>query len=202
MRACSLVRRWPSYLCVLTRWKGTRELSGDSFVRTQIPFMRAPHYLSTYQWPHLLRPSHWGLSFNIWIVEDPDIQSIAILMWENECDNIFKWGEEEKARLPHSVYSMFSFMSKCLSLYKGITEFGRVYSPTWATVYIWSWDYGKNFLCSLFLFWTIFFVCFVFVLFFLICILLSIFKAFFTEYPINSRCSTVILLFVESYSAF
>ena len=56
--------RWPSSHCVLTWWKGVRELFGVSFIRVTIPFMRSPP-----TWPnhpqrlHLLRPSHRGLGF-------------------------------------------------------------------------------------------------------------------------------------------
>lgn len=34
--------RWPSSHCVLTWWKGVRELFGVSFIRMTIPFVRSP----------------------------------------------------------------------------------------------------------------------------------------------------------------
>lgn len=49
--------------------EGPRELSGASFIMALIPFTRAlPSDVITFQRPHLLTPSHWGLDCNIWIV--------------------------------------------------------------------------------------------------------------------------------------
>jgi len=42
-----------------------RELSGVSFIRALVPFMRAPpSLLKQLQRPHLLIPSLWGLGLN------------------------------------------------------------------------------------------------------------------------------------------
>ena len=47
--------------------KGARALSGISFVRTLILFIRE-YFVVTSQRPHFQMPSHWGLGFNIWIL--------------------------------------------------------------------------------------------------------------------------------------
>ena len=46
--------------------EGVKELSGVSFIRALIPFLRLhPHDLITFQRPHHLIPSQWGLGYNI-----------------------------------------------------------------------------------------------------------------------------------------
>ena len=56
-------------LCPHMAW-GVRELSGASFIRASILFMRAPFLWSNHlPKVHLQIPSHWGLGFSKWILE-------------------------------------------------------------------------------------------------------------------------------------
>lgn len=64
VRACILIHRC-HLLAVRSHGTRTRELSGVSFIRALILFMRAsPHDLITSPKPHLQIPSHWGVGFN------------------------------------------------------------------------------------------------------------------------------------------
>ena len=83
VRAPFLVHRQPSFHCVFTWWKRARDLSGASFIRELIPFMRAPSSLPNRlpKAPHPntitlgIRFQHMNWAGNI------DIQSIAEGRW-------------------------------------------------------------------------------------------------------------------------
>lgn len=54
----------PSCFCVLVWQRGLREFHCVPFIRTLIPFKRAPpSWPSTFQRSHILTPSLWGLGF-------------------------------------------------------------------------------------------------------------------------------------------
>nr|XP_035920310.1 uncharacterized protein LOC118518013 isoform X2 [Halichoerus grypus] len=61
---------WSFCRVFLHRMEGAAELSGVFLIKALIPFNRAPpHDLITFQRPHLLIPSPWGLEFphmNLW----------------------------------------------------------------------------------------------------------------------------------------
>lgn len=63
--------RWLSSPCVLTGWKGVRKLSGVSFKRALIESQGLhPYDLITFHLLHQQILSHWGLGFNIRILEE------------------------------------------------------------------------------------------------------------------------------------
>jgi len=65
VRTIFLVHRWWIFLLYCHVVQMGRELSGASFMRTLIPFLKAcPHDLITSLRSHLHIPSLWGLEFN------------------------------------------------------------------------------------------------------------------------------------------
>ena len=64
--------RWPTSPCVLSWWKGKGALWGLLYKGTH-PIHKGPTVTS--QSPQT--PSHWILSFNIWVWGDKNIQSIV-----------------------------------------------------------------------------------------------------------------------------
>lgn len=55
--------KWPSSWCVLTWQKGSRDLTGLSFIRPLLLLMKVHDWM-----PHLLISSHWELDFSMWIL--------------------------------------------------------------------------------------------------------------------------------------
>ena len=62
VRTCFLIHRHNSSHCVLTWQKGIRELSGVSFIRVLIPFMRAPPLWPNHL-PKAIPPNTLGVRF-------------------------------------------------------------------------------------------------------------------------------------------
>lgn len=64
--------------------EGLRELSGISFVKALIPFLRIlPLSPNTSQKSHLQKPSHQRLGFNTWILGDTNIQSLSLMHYHS-----------------------------------------------------------------------------------------------------------------------
>ena len=73
-----LAHRWLSSCHVLTYWKGQGYLpSVVSFIRTQISFMSVEPSQRSLITSYIPISSHWGLSFNIGIWGDTNIQSMV-----------------------------------------------------------------------------------------------------------------------------
>lgn len=71
-----------SSCCVLTWLEGTKQVSGVTFIRTLILFVKAhPHDQLTSQEPHFLWLSQWKLDLNTQILEEEwhtNIQSLTV----------------------------------------------------------------------------------------------------------------------------
>lgn len=67
----SLAHRWPSFCCNLP-WQKGQESSQLSLLSgpPSHSWRSFPHDWVISQRPHLRKPSHWGLCFNTWILEE------------------------------------------------------------------------------------------------------------------------------------
>lgn len=76
------VYRQPSSHSVFIWWKEQGRSLGSVLLGTNpTPWELHPYALIISQRPHLHLLSHWGLSFNIWILGDTSTQFIAIILY-------------------------------------------------------------------------------------------------------------------------